>query len=79
MLKCKICGKEFIPSIDRHYVAKDNGESGLSTVFKSIEGNLYDTFDCPECGCQVIAQERKRAFTSYAPSGDDNEEDESNE
>ena len=21
---------------------------------------IYDAFDCPECGCQVIAQERKR-------------------
>lgn len=59
-MKCKICGCEFVPVIDKHYIARDNGESGLTTAFKSVEGNLYDTFDCPACGCQVIAQERKR-------------------
>lgn len=61
MIKCKICGHEFEPIIDKHYISRDKGESGVVTVFKSTEGNIYDTFDCPSCGCQVIAQERKRA------------------
>lgn len=26
---------------------------------------LYDSFDCPMCGCQVIAKERKRTFVPY--------------
>lgn len=60
MIKCKICGCEFVPVIDKHYIARDNGESGAATVFKRIECNIYDTFDCPACGCQIIAQERKR-------------------
>lgn len=34
MIKCKICGCEFVPVIDKHYIARDNGESGMSTVFK---------------------------------------------
>lgn len=67
MLVCKICESTFIPIIDKHYVAKDNGESGLSTVFKSVEGNLYDSFDCPVCGCQMIAQERKRRYVESTP------------
>lgn len=62
MIKCKICGYEFTPVIDKHYIARDNGEFGISTAFKRIEGNIYDVFDCPACGCQIIAQERKRIF-----------------
>lgn len=64
MIKCKICGCEFVPVINKHYITRDNGESGFSTMVKHIEGNLYDTFDCPACGCQVITQERKRSFTN---------------
>ena len=60
MLKCKICGFDYLPTINEHYVSRDNGESGLISVIKETEGNLYDTFDCPVCGCQIIAQERKR-------------------
>lgn len=60
MIKCKICGCEFVPVIDKHYIVRDNGESGMSTVFKHTEGNTYDAFDCPSCGCQIIAQERNR-------------------
>lgn len=60
MIKCKICGYEFIPVIDKHYITRDNGEFGISTAFKRVEGNIYDAFDCPACGCQIVAQERKR-------------------
>lgn len=60
MLECKICGCKFPPVIDKHYISRDNGESGVSTVLRKVEGNLYDTFDCPSCGCQMIVQERKR-------------------
>lgn len=63
MIKCKVCGCEFAPVIDKHYITRDNGESGISTVIKHIEGNLYDTFDCPACGCQIVVQERKRSLT----------------
>ena len=62
MLKCKICGFDYSPMINEHYVSRDNGESGLTSVIKKTEENLYDTFDCPACGCQIIAQERKRVY-----------------
>ena len=62
MLKCKICGFDYSPMINEHYVSRDNGEFGLISVIKKTEGNLYDTFDCPVCGCQIIAQERKRVY-----------------
>lgn len=63
MLKCKICGTEFPAVEERHYIARDNGKTGLSTAFGSNdEEKIYDSFDCPMCGCQIIAQERKRNF-----------------
>lgn len=36
-IKCKICGCEFTPVIDKHYIARDNSEFGISTAFKHIE------------------------------------------
>lgn len=62
MLKCKICGNEFVAEKNNHYVARDfDIIGGLSqTVNGKQEGKTYDCFDCPRCRCQVIAQERKR-------------------
>lgn len=60
MLKCKICGKEFEANLERHYVVRDKGKTGLATIVSNDEEKIYDVFDCPSCGCQVIAQERKR-------------------
>ena len=63
MLKCKICGCEFNDVKERHYISRNNGKVGLAAAFGSNpEDILYDTFDCPACGCQMTAQERKRAF-----------------
>ena len=63
MLKCKICGTEFPAIKERHYVVRDNGKTGLSAAFSSNdEEKIYDSFDCPMCGCQVVAQDRKRIY-----------------
>lgn len=57
MLECKICGTKFNAVIERHYLARDNGKTGLAVAFGSTaEECLYDAFDCPMCGCQVIAK-----------------------
>ena len=62
MLKCKICGTEFPPVKDKHYVARENEiVGGLNQLSNGKEERkIYDCFDCTMCGCQVIAQERKR-------------------
>ena len=66
MLECKICGTKFNAVIERHYLARDNGKTGLAVAFGSTaEECLYDAFDCPMCGCQVIAKERKRDYISF--------------
>ena len=55
MLECKICGCKFNAVEERHYISRDNGKSGLAVAFGSEpEEKLYDTFDCPSCGCQIV-------------------------
>lgn len=61
MYKCKVCNKEFELQRKDHYVARDNGRTGLSALAGGSEEELYDAFDCPHCGCQNVMQERKRS------------------
>lgn len=62
MLKCKICGTEFPAIEERHYIARDNIRTGAVVALSKDEEKIYDAYDCPTCGCQIIAQERKRNF-----------------
>ena len=62
MLKCKICGTEFPAIKERYYIARDNNKTGAVVVFSKDEEKIYDAYDCPLCGSQIIAQERKRNF-----------------
>lgn len=59
MLACKGCGHKFEVTAKEHYIARDDTPGGL---IAPPEMTLYDAFDCPVCGCQIIVQERKRAF-----------------
>lgn len=78
MLECKICGTKFNAIVERHYIARDNGKTGLVAALSSNdEDRLYDAFDCPACGCQIIAKERKRSYIPYIP--DEDAEDENND
>lgn len=64
MLKCEICGFEFNALIEKHYISRDDGKTGLSAIAGGDECTEYDTFDCPQCGCQHVAKKRKRAVES---------------
>lgn len=67
MYKCGVCGKAFPLEIGGHYISRDNGKSGLLAAIQSNpEEQLFDTFDCPHCGCQNVAQSRKRRFIESA-------------
>lgn len=63
MLKCKICDYEYDAVVERHYISRDVGKTGFSAVAGEKECTEYDTFDCPQCGCQHIVQERKRTVS----------------
>lgn len=68
-IKCKICGAEFPALVERHYIARDLKKIGLVEAFSSDEPALFDAFDCINCGCQVIAQQRKSPCKSSIEEG----------
>ena len=75
MLECKICGCKFNAVKERHYISRDNGKSGLAVAFGSEpEKKLYDTFDCPSCGCQIAVKERKRIYIPCCETCEEDEE-----
>lgn len=62
-IKCKVCGCEFEATKEIHYISREEGRVGLSATFGNHEEvKLYDTFDCPVCGCQIVVQKRNRVF-----------------
>lgn len=79
---CCVCLMEFDLAVERHYIARDKSMSGLSSAWSSPEPELYDSIDCPICGCQNILQKRKRNFVTEAdfeidePEVDEDEEEE---
>lgn len=76
-VKCKVCDFGFIPESDKHYVSRDCGKTGVVSVFQSNdEEELYDTFDCPQCGCQIVVQKRKRTFITPTANDVEAEEEE---
>ena len=64
MIECKVCGCKFNPVKQSHYIVRDNEKvSSLANVFSGdAELTLYDAFNCIQCGCQIVAQQRKRAY-----------------
>lgn len=64
MIECKVCGCKFNPVKQNHYIVRDNEKaSSLANVFSAdAESTLYDAFNCIQCGCQIVAQQRKRAY-----------------
>lgn len=66
MLKCNVCGCGFEPTAERHYISRDVCKTGIAAAFASdSEPKLFDTFDCPMCGCQYTTQERKRVYAGF--------------
>ena len=48
-MKCNVCGRLFIPKKQNRYLTVEP-----TTLANSFNGGgaVYDTFDCPRCGCQ---------------------------
>lgn len=67
MATCKVCGRDFALMEEEHYIVRDNAKTGISAAISSDEEKLFDAYDCPHCGSQYIAQERKRLFIDLPP------------
>lgn len=56
MVKCSVCGEQVeLKKENRYEVVFKAG-----TLHKSFgaKDQLYEAFDCPHCGCQMLMQER---------------------
>lgn len=60
-IKCRVCGFEWTPTKEDHYVAR---EDKMATIFTKNPGEteLYDAWDCPVCGAQFAVEGRKRTL-----------------
>lgn len=56
MIKCSICGEQIELRKENRYEVFIKA-SALQKSF-GIKDRLYEAFDCPNCGCQMIMQER---------------------
>ena len=65
-IKCRVCGFEWTPTKEDHYIARAN-EKARILVNDHSEPALYDAWDCPVCGAQFAVEGRKRtAFAGAA-------------
>lgn len=56
MIKCSICGEQVeLRKENRYEVVVEEGALRKSFGFKD---RLYEAFDCPHCGCQMLMNER---------------------
>ena len=62
MFKCVVCNKDFELIKENRYTSRGEGRIGISAIVGGSEETLYDTFDCPYCGCQNVMQRRKRSY-----------------
>ena len=70
-IKCNVCDNQFVPLKKNRYTSIDKMERGLVTIMRDADTNMYDTFDCPKCGCQIIVQERKRKYVEHEVGKDE--------
>lgn len=59
--ECEVCGSKIVPRKANRYVVKAleiaPGMANVITGEKKVE-RYYDAYDCPTCGCQIIAKRR---------------------
>ena len=56
MVKCSICGEQFELRKENRYEVVI--EAGVLQKSLGAKDHLYEAFDCPRCGCQMLMQER---------------------
>jgi hypothetical protein len=55
---CVICHQPFTLDIKELYISKDSLAGGVISSLTGEKCRMWDTFDCPICGCQNRVQER---------------------
>lgn len=78
MTTCKVCGRDFALIAEEHYISKEADKIGFAALADGPAPVLFDSFDCPHCGCQNNMQQRNRLSDIFGQDLplDDDEEDE---
>ena len=80
MTTCKICGRDFPLIAEEHYISKEASKMGLAAIAGGTSPLLWDSFDCPHCGCQNRLHLRYRLTDNlgqdYPLDYDEDKEDE---
>ena len=81
MTTCKVCGRDFPLITEEHYISKEAGREGIAAIVGGPFPILWDSFDCPHCGCQNRMNRRYRLTDNigqdfpldYGENGEDEE------
>lgn len=65
MTTCKVCGRDFPLVAEDHYVSKEAGKVGIAAIAGGLAPILWDSFDCPHCGCQNRMHIRYRLTDNF--------------
>ena len=79
MTTYKICGRDFSLIAEEHYISKEAGKIGFAAIAGGPAPVLFDSFDCPHCGCQNNMQQRNRLTDMFGrdlPLDEEFEDDE---
>lgn len=76
MITCVICKREFPLIAEEHYVSREPSKTGLAAIAAGSEPVLFDSFDCPHCGCQNTIQRRNRLVDLFGRDLPFDEDDE---
>lgn len=72
MATCEVCGRDFPLIFENHYIARNCEKTGvMPALSRQEEATTYDAFDCPHCGSQYVAQERKHRLTDIDEEDND--------
>lgn len=52
---CSVCGNKFLPIKNKVYLSYE--PKGITDSLKS-PSDVFDTMDCPFCGCQTLLKKR---------------------
>lgn len=55
-MKCAVCGKRFKPKKENGYIVAKKTTGIVEMIVGG--GEKLECFDCPRCGCQIVAGER---------------------
>lgn len=56
MIKCSVCGEQIELRKENRYDVLI--EAGTLQKSFGVKDHLYEAFDCPKCGCQMLMHER---------------------